>query len=319
MPAVAHPGQVRALRALFRLIVPHRHWTPPEDARLFTARARDGVALAGWILAPPGPPRGTVLILHGLLRNCTMDGIPAWGRRFVSAGWAAAGVDFRAHGRSADGLPTFGLHEAWDARAALDALEHAGLPRPFVLMGGSLGALAAQRAAYDDARIAGAALIAMPGWPRHGARVGGRAIAGLARADLRHRQWPAPVAAAAGTLIGLVGTQGPRLCAGIARALGTDVIADGDVRTFARPPAHRPRILSVIGDRDGFDWRATWAAWRAWPERDGARPLRTPRQAPTQRRWFVLVPGRTHPPEDDHVVAWEGLAPLLEDFLATIA
>lgn len=306
-------------RALFAAIVPQRTWTLPALPGVadLAATARDGTAVRGWTMRPTGADRGTVLILHGLLRNCTLDGIPAWGREFAAQGWASAAIDLRHHGRSGDAIPTFGLHESWDARAALDELERQGFPRPFVAMGGSLGALTAQRAAFDDARISAAVLIAMPGWPWHGAVVGGEAIAGLARTELEQRA-PPWIARLVGPALSVIGRQGRLVGELIATACGHDVLAAGDARRFGPAPGHRPRLVSLIGDRDGFDWRATYAAWRAWPG-GPAVPTLTPDQAPGQRRWFVLAPGHTHPPAPDSILAWPGLPRVLAAFLRRIA
>jgi pimeloyl-ACP methyl ester carboxylesterase len=308
----------RTVRGLFRLIVPQRAWELPGLPQVvpFAATARDGVALRGWAMRPPGARAGTVLILHGLLRNCTLDGIPEWGQRFAANGWASAAIDLRHHGRSGDAIPTFGLHESWDARAALDELERRGFPGPFIVMGGSLGALTAQRAAFDDARIAGAVLIAMPAWPWHGAVVGGEAIAGLARDELAKRA-PRWLSAPLGPLLLAVGRQARLIGELIATANGRDVLADGDVRRYGGMPAHRPLLLSLIGSLDQFDWRATYLAWRAWPG-GPAVPLLTPARAPAQRRWFVLVPGHGHPPDPDSVLAWPGLPTLLDEFLGAV-
>ena len=308
----------RVARLLFAVIVSQRRWALPALPGIapLAATARDGIAIRGWSLRQEDSRLGTVLILHGLLRNCTLDGIPEWGAAFGRLGWASAAIDLRCHGQSGNAIPTFGLHESWDARAALDQLERQGFPRPFVVMGGSLGALTAQRAAFDDARIAGAVLISMPGWPWHGAVIGGEAIAGLARMELEQRA-PGWMSALLGPVLTAIGRQGRLVGELIATACGHDVLAEGDVRRFGPTPGHRPRVLSLIGDRDNFDWRATYAAWRAWP--DGlALPNLTPAQAPTQRRWFVLIPGHTHPPNPDSVLVWPGLPRLLEEFLVRV-
>ena len=308
----------RVARLLFSAIVTQRAWELPALPGIapLSATARDGTAIRGWSMRLPDSVQGTVLILHGLLRNCTLDGIPEWGRSFAALGWASAGIDLRHHGQSGDAIPTFGLHESWDARAALDVLERQGFPRPYVVMGGSLGALTAQRTAFDDARVAGAVLISMPGWPWHGAVTGGEAIAGLARMELKQRA-PGWLSALIGPVLTAIGHQGRLVGEVIASACGHDVLAEGDVRRFGPAPGHRPRLLSLIGDRDNFDWRATYAAWRAWP--DGlAIPALTPSQAPTQRRWFVLIPGHTHPPNPDSVLVWPGLPKLLEEYLVCV-
>ncbi len=306
-------------RRLFSVMIPHRGWTVPDmpHVELIEATSRDGLAVRGWTHRPPGCDRGTVLIMHGLLRNCTMDDIPGWAGRFARVHrMAAAAVDTRFHGRSGDSLPSFAYAEAWDGRAALDELERRGFPRPFVLMGGSLGALTAQRMALSDPRVAGAVLIAMPGWPWHGVRTGAGAIAGLAEEEV-HARLPAVIATPLGLGLRVLGVFGRFVALLINASYGRDVLAAGDVRGAAMP-AHRPRILSVIGDRDTFDWRATRLAWQAWYRDAKPQPNRWPHEAPDQDAWFVLVPGRIHPPGPMDIMSWEGLPVLIDRFLERV-
>jgi pimeloyl-ACP methyl ester carboxylesterase len=309
----------RAARALFHLIMPQRSWLLPRlpGIALLEARAPDGVIIRGWCARGEGS-RGTVLILHGLLRNCTLDGIPAWALRWLRQGFAVAAIDLRGHGRSDDAVVGAGLPESWDVRAAISALLARGFPRPLLLVGGSLGALAAQRAAYDDGRIAGAALLAMPGSPRHGAQVGGMAIAGLARSEAERELRPL-AAALVGPLLTLVGRQHGRVARLIDAAYGAEVLAAGDAAGFGPPPAHRPRLLSVIGEDDLFGWQRTLATWRAFPGYDGAEPFRAPHERPGQDRWFVLASGRCHPPVPGHLLDWPELPGLLDEFIGLVS
>jgi pimeloyl-ACP methyl ester carboxylesterase len=301
-----------ALAALFRILVPQRSWELPTGARPLAARSADGVPLAGWAMVPERP-RATALILHGLLRNCTLDGIPAWGRRFAGEGIAVAACDFRAHGRSGDSIPSFGAAEAGDVRAMLDACVAAGLPPPYLVIGGSLGALAAQRAALDDDRIAALALVAPPGWPRRAARVGGRAVAQLARVELSAARHGLR-GACFGRLAVLCGAMAPLLCRLI------DVAYEHPMMDHADPRRFRPRravpVLVTIGDADVFDWRAAASAWRSWRGR-GDRAFADPATRPRQRAWFVLAPGYGHPPFRGNLLEWPGLEPLIETFVRT--
>ncbi len=306
-------------RQLFSVMIPHRGWTAPDlpHVELMQATSRDGIAVRGWTHRPPGCDRGTVLILHGLLRNCTMDDIPAWAGRFARVHrLAAAAIDTRFHGRSGDRLPSFAFAEAWDGRAALDELDRLGFPRPFVLMGGSLGALTAQRLALTDERVAGAVLIAMPGWPWHGVRTGANAIAGLAEQEVRARL-PPIAAIPLGLGLRVLGMFGRFVARLVNASYGSDVLVAGDVRGAAMP-AHRPKILSVIGDLDTFDWRATRLAWQAWYREQKPQPNRWPHEAPDQDAWFVLVPGRIHPPGPTDIMHWEGMPVLIDRFLERV-
>jgi pimeloyl-ACP methyl ester carboxylesterase len=77
------------------------------------------------------PPRGTVLVLHGVLaRSANM--LPA-ARSLAGAGYRAVLVDLRGRGRSTGKYMTFGIQEAKDFSQVIDALERRGL------LAGSLG------------------------------------------------------------------------------------------------------------------------------------------------------------------------------------
>ena len=96
--------------------------------------------------------------------------------------------DSRHHGRSGDRSPTFGTAEMWDFQAVLTEAEHRGLPKPFIALGDSLGAMAAQRTAIVDGRVRGAFLRA-PARLALG-RLG--SCLGLPHRWLRRASWPLP-------------------------------------------------------------------------------------------------------------------------------
>lgn len=62
----------------------------------------DGVRLRGWILRPPGPPKGTILFFHGNAENMsTHVNAVLW---LVKAGYLVFTFDYRGYGTS-DGTP----------------------------------------------------------------------------------------------------------------------------------------------------------------------------------------------------------------------
>ena len=321
MPAPGCPLAQRMCRALFRAVTPYRRRFVPAGAEALPARSRDGLRLHGWVFLPQKTPiAGTVIIIHGLLRSSAMDGIPNWCRHFRDIyGVAAAALDLRGHGGSADGIPSFGVAESWDIRAFIDACAKRGLPGPYICVGASLGALGAQLAARDDARIAGALLVSMPGWPRQAFRAGAKRVAVFARSQLKQQHGPL-LTAVLGPLVEALGAVAPMLGRAINRAYGRDMLGAADVRTWATAPARsaRPRLLMVVGDLDVFDWRAGLRAWHAWyPDRPG-RPGAWPAQTPDQDAWFVLARGLHHPPEEPHPGSWPQMAELVRQFLATV-
>jgi fermentation-respiration switch protein FrsA (DUF1100 family) len=100
-------------------------------------RAADGTALFGWFLPSEGPPRATVLFLHGNGQNISSHiASVAWMPR---AGFNVLALDYRGYGRSG-GFPSLpGLQ--LDIDAAMNALlARADVdPQRVVLFGQSLG------------------------------------------------------------------------------------------------------------------------------------------------------------------------------------
>jgi len=119
----------------------------------------DGTKLDVWVIQgrsdgsdnaePHQPPRGTVMILHGILdskaRFFTM------GRQMARMGYNVVMLDHRAHGRSEGTYTTFGAKEKFDARDVIDSLLESGdITEPIYVFGQSMGAaIAVQYAAID--------------------------------------------------------------------------------------------------------------------------------------------------------------------------
>ncbi|MDP6543007.1 MAG: alpha/beta fold hydrolase [Phycisphaerae bacterium] len=113
----------------------------------------DGTKLDVWVIQgnaeAPDPPRGTVLILHGIIdskaRFFTM------GRHMARMGYKVVLLDHRAHGRSEGVYTTFGAKEKYDARDVIDSLLESGeITEPIYVFGQSMGAaIAIQYTAID--------------------------------------------------------------------------------------------------------------------------------------------------------------------------
>lgn len=112
--------------------------------------ARDGVAVRGWWL-PAETPRGTIIIAHG--QSGSLDGDLHLAPAFVQRGFNVLMFDFRAHGRSAGSVVTFGSGEVLDLRGALDWLESERGVRQAGVLGLSMGAGVALTTAAHDCRI----------------------------------------------------------------------------------------------------------------------------------------------------------------------
>jgi len=97
-------------------------WTPAQDNipyRDVRFESADGVPLHGWLLCPRnGPPRGTVLFLHGNAQNIGSH-VPGilW---IVEAGYEVFAFDYRGYGESGGKPDIPGVHA--DARAAAERL-----------------------------------------------------------------------------------------------------------------------------------------------------------------------------------------------------
>jgi pimeloyl-ACP methyl ester carboxylesterase len=97
-------------------------------------------------------PRGTILVLHGVLdRSAVM--LPA-ARALADAGYRAVLVDLRGRGRSTGKYMTFGIQEAKDLSQVLDALQAKGLVTGRLgVYGISYGATTAIQLAAVDRRV----------------------------------------------------------------------------------------------------------------------------------------------------------------------
>lgn len=142
-----------------------KEFATPAQFRLVSDRVSfrtsDAVTIvARWIPAEQ-PPRGTVILAHGIGTNSSaMLRRAAW---VHDIGYNALAVDLRAHGRSGGRFPSLGYQEADDLRAAVAWAQQHGAAEPIILFGFSYGAVATLHAAMTagvsgviaDAPIAG--------------------------------------------------------------------------------------------------------------------------------------------------------------------
>jgi len=138
----------------------------------------DGVRLHGWILRPPGPPKGTVLFFHGNSKNLgTHVNAVLW---LVREGYLVFTFDYRGYGKS-DGTPDIaGVN--LDGAAALDRAFH--IPRGggggVVVVGQSLGgAIATYAVANSPRRLEIKALIVDSAFAGYRRIVRDKLIAGI--------------------------------------------------------------------------------------------------------------------------------------------
>ncbi len=128
--------------------------TPPEDAtRLRVERA--GATIEAFVFTPAAP-RGTVALLHGLRDE--KASYLGTARTFRDAGYRVVLVDLRGHGHSSGDWLGYGLDDADDVAALLDAIE-APLG-PVAAVGASYGGAAALRFSAQDPRVRAVAVVA---------------------------------------------------------------------------------------------------------------------------------------------------------------
>jgi alpha-beta hydrolase superfamily lysophospholipase len=123
----------------------------PGDVRHVVEVVREAATVRAWVFDPPRPPRGTVLLLHGI-RDSKLNLVDS-ARRHAARGLRAVAVDSRGHGESSGRYLTYGVEESRDLAALVDQLERrALLVRPLAVVGTSYGAATALQFAAIDAR-----------------------------------------------------------------------------------------------------------------------------------------------------------------------
>ena len=119
----------------------------------FAVDVRDA-RIQAWVLdaAGPGKPKGTVVLMHGLLRDSRQT-LP-FARALAAAGFRCLLVDLRGHGASTGKYQTYGVEEARDVAAVLDrAYAEKLIVGPLGAWGFSLGGATALQAAARDGRL----------------------------------------------------------------------------------------------------------------------------------------------------------------------
>lgn len=220
--------------------------------------------LNGWIYRTPWQDNsnGTCFLLHGFCDHCgnRVDD----GRKLSQQyNMTVVSYDHRYHGHSEKRFPTFGCYEAFDLQAALTMAEERGLPKPFILQGESLGAMAAQRAGIVDKRVDAMFLVAPPAWPWDAI---GKNLKQLTKV---------------GTLINA--------------AYGWDVLNEGCVLNQQQDTDHRPLVCYAMGTRDEYDINKTKEVFNYWHNGEEGLHNQMPSQHPECRKFFHSFDNVVHP------------------------
>jgi alpha-beta hydrolase superfamily lysophospholipase len=129
---------------------------PMEGSRLLTS---DGVELAMRTWSCDGQPRGIVVLVHGLSSSKDHPHVVGLAERIRTLSLEVLSYDARGHGAS-EGLSTLGDLERNDVAAAV-AFARLRHPR-VVLVGASMGAIAAMAYAATDPDLAGVVVVSSP-------------------------------------------------------------------------------------------------------------------------------------------------------------
>jgi alpha/beta superfamily hydrolase len=123
----------------------------------------EGLSLEGELHRPGGPPRAGAVICHPHPRyGGSKDHPVLWALRIElnRRGFVVLAFNFRGV-MGSQGVPTGGVEEPADVRAAIDRIR-TEVPQPLFVAGWSFGANVALRSAVDDHRIDAVALLALP-------------------------------------------------------------------------------------------------------------------------------------------------------------
>lgn len=303
-----------------RLIKDRQHSGPKEqNISLSCFKSADGTTLSGWAYSGNSNPPGTLFILHGFCEHSGKDRYWQWARAIHDAiGLTVCSFDFRFHGNSENAIPTFGIAEYWDVKAVMDEAEKHTLPKPYLLMGESLGGMAAQNAAIRDSRVAGAICIHTPGWPWNAisVNVSRSHLQKVIQDSLRDFKQEGVKK----VINSLIPNTDVLVWFGhlINAAYGSDVLGDGDIRRQNGNPSHRPKVLYIVGDRDYYNYQQTEEVWKHWYGQETAVLNSWPIESPGQNKWFVVVPNAVHPPDHPDVTEWEMFQPLVREFIDVV-
>lgn len=119
----------------------------------------DGVRLAGHCLPAVGTSGSAVVLVHGFAAHKEEASVLAAAERLAEAGYTVVTYDARGHGKS-DGLCTLGDDERHDVASAVAAARR--VADRVVLVGASMGAIAALRYAAEATHIDGLVTVSSP-------------------------------------------------------------------------------------------------------------------------------------------------------------
>lgn len=123
-------------------IVPSYLDAPEIEAReeIRLVPVAEGTAVRVRVARPPGPARGTLLLVHGMGGSASSPYMRRTARQALARGWAVVRMNMRNCGRTEALARTLYNAGQWeDVERVLEDLEAASLPRPYAAVGFSLG------------------------------------------------------------------------------------------------------------------------------------------------------------------------------------
>jgi len=118
-------------------------WPAPSFARPVEPRivaVAPGNSIRVDVSRPLAPPRGTLLLIHGMGGSSASRYVVRTAAEALARGWAVARINMRNCGGTESLATTlYNACQNADLGAALEDLDRAGMPRPFAAVGFSLG------------------------------------------------------------------------------------------------------------------------------------------------------------------------------------
>ncbi len=113
---------------------------PPKESETLQVEAAPGNRLLLRVDRPAAPPRGTLVLVHGLGGSADSGYMRRTASLALSRGWVTVRVNLRnCGGTEALARTLYNAGQSDDAGSVLESLARAGFPRPFALVGFSLG------------------------------------------------------------------------------------------------------------------------------------------------------------------------------------
>ena len=132
---------------------------PDSTFQIVYLTTKDNLKLEGWYIKTDSLAKGTVLLFHGPGSN--KSAVVDEAREFMSMGYNAFLLDFRAHGGSEGNICTIGYYETEDVKLAYDFIQRKG-EKNIVLWGISMGAATIIKTINDSAIQPSKIILEMP-------------------------------------------------------------------------------------------------------------------------------------------------------------